>query len=617
VGLSVYRGDIVTDIVRIISAYGEQFQNLLQPALDLLTKDGIPPFMAMALLIVAIVVGIWTYGKHIAIGRVRLNRIEKLLKTIQNPTDFAARYNEIDEGMSSTKPLEHSWQELKETFIFPYTDETNNVIRNTVRPHHYFNSTEIEARFGLRRLHFVSNILIGLGLLLTFAALIAALTEAGHGLGNNGNADDAIKKLLAAAAFKFWTSVAGLFSSIGLRIFYEYQHSKIKRQLGRICAGLERGLQLVTPEFLANEQLREAREQTAAMKRFTTDLAVSLTAALKPVHESIQDIGHRITGGIGDAIKESAGSEMQALAQNLGGIVESLNSSRAEMDKVASTVRDTLTEAAEAMRTAAGSASNEMSQHLKDIMTSLAEENRKQTRAFDEAMQNLSIIMDQAGNAAGGKITQAATSLANGLEGITDGVRHATGTVADRMDHLSNTIQSTEEKMAKHIMAMDSLIDRVRETENSFGATSKVLVEAAIPITRSSENMAASTESLKHSIQGISQIIGDSHKGLASLSGKMEQTQQVLQQAWQAYDKRFGEVDESLGKAMEGIIDNVKINIEKMSEFIREVDQKLSGAVEIFSQSISELNATAEDFEKATTQLHSSVSQLSKENVAY
>lgn len=615
-GLSVYRGDIVTDIVSTISAYGRQLQVGLQPFLDILTEDGIPPVLAILLLIFAVAVGFWTYGKHISIGRVRLNRVEKLLNTIQSPTDFFMRYNEIDERMSSTKLLEHSWHELKETFIFPYPDETNKVIRNTVRPHHYFNSAEIEARFGLKRLNFISNMLIGVGLLLTFAALVAALAEAGHGL-KDGGAETAIQNLLVAAAFKFWTSVAGLGSSIGLRIFYEYQHSRIKRQLGRICAGLERGLQLVTPEFLANEQLREAREQTAAMKRFTTDLAVSLTEALEPVHASIQDIGHRITGGIGDAIKESAGSEMQALAQNLGGIVESLNSSRAEMDKVASTVRDTLTEAAEAMRSAAGSASNEMSQQLKDIMTSLAEENRKQTRAFDEAMQNLSIIMDQAGNAAGGKITQAATSLANGLEGITDGVRHATGTVADRMDHLSNTIQSTEEKMAKHIMAMDSLIDRVRETENSFGATSKVLVEAAIPITRSSENMAASTESLKHSIQGISQIIGDSHKGLASLSGKMEQTQQVLQQAWQAYDKRFGEVDESLGKAMEGIIDNVKINIEKMSEFIREVDQKLSGAVEIFSQSISELNATAEDFEKATTQLNSSVSQLSKENVAY
>jgi len=606
----------VTDIVSTISAYGRQLQVALQPFLDILTEDGIPPALAILLLIFAVAVGVWTYWKHILIGRVRLNRVEKLLNTIQSLTDFSTRYNEIDERMSSTKLLEHSWHELKETLIFPYPDETNNVIRNTVRPHHYFNSAEIEARFGLKRLNFISNMLIGVGLLLTFAALVAALAEAGHGL-KDGGAETAIQNLLVAAAFKFWTSVAGLGSSIGLRIFYEYQHSRIKRQLGRICAGLERGLQLVTPEFLANEQLREAREQTAAMKRFTTDLAVSLTAALKPVHESIQDIGQRITGGIGDAIKESAGSEMQALAQNLGGIVESLSSSRGEMDKVASTVRDTLAEAAEAMRTAAGSASNEMSQQLKDIMTSLAEENRKQTRAFDEAMQNLSIIMDQAGNAAGGKITQAATSLANGLEGITDGVRHATGTVADRMDQLSNTIQSTEERMAKHIMAMDGLIDRVRETENSFGATSRVLVEAAIPITRSSENMAASTENLKHSIQGISQIIGESHKGLTSLSGKMEQTQQVLQQAWQAYDKRFGEVDESLGKAMEGIIDNVKINIEKMSEFIREVDQKLSGAVEIFSQSISELNETAEDFEKATSQLNSSVSQLAKENAAY
>ena len=42
----------------------------------------------------------------------------------------------------------------------------------------------------------------------------------------------------------------------------------------------------------------------------------------------------------------------------------------------------------------------------------------------------------------------------------------------------------------------------------------------------------------------------------------MNETQQTLQNAWQSYDKRFAGVDESLGKAVQGIVENVRDNIQ-------------------------------------------------------
>ncbi|MBK7360831.1 MAG: hypothetical protein IPJ01_00535 [Micavibrio sp.] len=448
---------------------------------------------------------------------------------------------------------------------------------------------------------------------------MAALTEAGRAIGaNTGNSDfqEPIKKLLAVAAFKFWTSVSGLGCSITLRIFYEYHHNAIKKLLSQISSGLERGLQFVTPEYLALEHLREAQEQSGAMKRFSTDVALSLTKALQPVSDSLIDIGQRITGGIGEAVQNAAGSEMKALAQNLSGIVESINSSRTEMDGVASTIRTAITEAAEALRAASGSASSEMTQQMHEIMTALSEESRKQSQMFDESMKKLSSIVDQAGESAGGKISEAAQTLALGMNGVSDGVRDAAGNMADRMQSLSSVMESVEGRMGAHIRAMDALTGKVQDTEQSMGMTSRMLTEAAAPVTKASDRMATSAENLNEFVVGIKQVITESHQSLSSLTRKMEETQETLQKVWQSYDQRFGEVDESLGKAVQGIVENVRDNIQSMEKFVGDMDKNLGHSITAFADSIKELTDTAESFEDASAKLLTATDRITSEKIA-
>jgi hypothetical protein len=595
---------------------GVGIQNFVSPVLDLFTIPGFAPLLATIMAISAVAFAVSVYLKHILPGEKLLLNVLGILSKVKSPTDFVREYNEIDTVFKNVSLLKHGWEEFCETLIRPDPQSPIQVFRNTIRPRFYMNVTEVEHSMRLKRLHFVSNLLVGIGLLLTFIGLVAALTQAGNAIGGGGaDLEGPIKKLLSVAAFKFWTSVSGLGCSIGLRIFYEKQHNKIKGLLEQINAGVERGLQFVTPEYLAIEHLHEAREQSAAMKRFSTDLAVNLAqqiqvgfvSALSPVHESLKDIGDRITGGIGDAIKGAAGTEMEALSQNLGGIVASLNATRTEMDGMGTTFRTAMTEAAGALKAASGEASSEMSQQLRDVISTLAEESRKQATMFDESMKKLSSVVDQASEAAGGEINKAAMNLATGMNGVSDGVRDSAGAMAERMNHLSTVLQAIEERMNSHIKAMDSLTGRVQDTEKAMGATSRHLTDAALPVTQATDRMATTAEQLNLSIQGVRQVITDSHQNLTSLSAKMGETQQVLQTAWQSYDKRFAGVDENLAKALEGILSNVKDNIQSMGAFVRDVDQKLGQAVLAFSQNVSELNDTAENFEEATDKLLKSV----------
>ena len=627
-----------SDMSNGIFSFGESVLGFVAPVFTLFKEDGFAPFLAFAMFAFTVLLATGIYFAFIKPGKNSLQKLLQKIKNIKSQTDFSNRFNEISDVFGKTLVLKHGWEEFCETLIKPDQESKSQVIRNTIRPSYYLNTNETESKLHLKLLHFVSNLLVGVGLLLTFIGLVAALTFATCGIsdhvtgalakvctgGGGGQLDAAIKDLLHAASLKFWTSVSGLGCSIILRIFYEIQHSSIKKLLLEINAGIERGLQFVTPEYLAIENLREAQEQSATMKRFSTDLAMSLadkiqagfTAALSPVQESLKDIGDRITGGIGDAIQGAAGSEMQQLANNMGGIVESLNASRAEMDGMGTAFRIAMSEAADALKSASGEASSEMSQKMQDVMVSLGEESRKQAQMFDESMKRLSSVMDEAGQAAGGTVQQAANNMASGMNGVSDGVRDAATTMAERMTHLSGVLQTIEEKMNTHVQMLDALTNRARDTEQAMGVTSRHLTDAAVPVTQATSKMATTAEQLNTSVQTAQKAISESHQNLNGLATKMGETQKILQDAWQSYDNRFSQVDESLAKAIQGIVDNVRDNMLSMEKFVREVDQKLGAAVQTFGQNISELNDTAESFEQASSKLLTATDRMTGDKKA-
>jgi hypothetical protein len=603
--------------------FGVQIREFVQPVFELFTKDGVAPLLAFALFLFAIGIAIWGGLQARYRGIKPLKVVAKAMARIRTPQDFISQYRELDTILSNAFLIKSCWQEFKKTLIPP--DDNIGVFRNTIRPSYFINIHHVESYLRLKRLHFYSNLLIGIGLLLTFIGLVAALTQAGAAIGQGGaDIQSPIKKLLAVAAFKFWTSVSGLGSSIILRVCYEFIHNHLRAIVDKINAGLERGLQFVTPEYLAIEQLREAQEQTKAMKTFSTDFAVSLAKEIQPIfagsitplHDSLKELGQKITGGFGDALQGAAGSEMQAFSQNLAGIVQSLNSSKTEMDSVATTIRITMNEAAEALRASSGAASNEMAQQLRDVITTLAEENRKQAIIFDQSLQKISGAMGDATNEAGSQIRNAAQSMASGLNGVGDGVRDAAGTMAIRLDDLSTVLQTIEDRMRTHIQAMETLTGRANDTEKAMGTTARLLTEAGEPVAKASERMSTTAEQLNQSIQSVQLAVSDTHRGFTDLSQKMAETQNVLQNSWQSYERRFGSVDENLARALQGIVDNVKNNVDSMSAFVRDVDLKLSETVTIFAGNISELTESAESFESAAEKLLSGVKILHNQPVS-
>jgi methyl-accepting chemotaxis protein len=278
--------------------------------------------------------------------------------------------------MLRNKYLRHSWQKFRETLIEQSAD--NLEIRNTARPQLYFNTAEAGLRFPIFRA--MPNLLVGVGLLLTFFGLVSALyftTDAINKAHDLAASQEALKDLLHAASFKFYTSIAGLAGSIIMTLVLRYGTSKIDGGFDALAAALESKLVFVTPESIAFDHYREAQEQTRNLRLFNTEVAVSigrhieeaiakslpnqLAQALAPLTRSLNDVAGKLTsmnqGAIADMaetfakrMEANTGEHLQALATTLNSLSSSLEELNNRLASSGSGLAQNVTSSGEVMR---------------------------------------------------------------------------------------------------------------------------------------------------------------------------------------------------------------------------------------------------------------------------
>lgn len=196
----------------------------IRPLFDLFRDENVAPALALIIFGSALALCFLFLFDSTYI-RVQVRRRVRAVRRIKSRAEFAERLPQVEKLMLGTKYLRHSWQEFRETLIEPSVEDegSSRVVLNTARPQNYFNTAEAGLRFPLYRA--MPNLLVGIGLLLTFFGLVTALyftTAAIKGAADLAASQDALRNLLYAASFKFYTSIAGLGGSIVLTLVLRY-----------------------------------------------------------------------------------------------------------------------------------------------------------------------------------------------------------------------------------------------------------------------------------------------------------------------------------------------------------------------------------------------------------
>jgi methyl-accepting chemotaxis protein len=537
------------------------------------------------------------FGGRIVWWRAReIKHLANALQEIGNPVQFVDAFPRVAARFERSALLAERWREFEETLLKPEPGK-DSIVRITIQPSEYLSRERCGLHFPIW--HVIPNYFVGIGLLLTFIGLLLALNAASKGINSTdvAQANDALKDLLTAASFKFWTSIAGLSSSIIFSFVYHVAIRYLDAVFERLCSEIERLTQFAAPEAIADEQLRELEKQTLQLERFNTDL------------------GMQIANGIAAKLDASIAEGLRRAIEPLGQSVERLASSLGSQNL------DALEAMAESFRSqlqaGAGREFERVAMMLGEVRQSLGEQLGGQIARFGAEIGDASHRLGEAATAMAGRMeggaARAAGELERGMAATTERLGESlTRTGVEFSERLGAVLQEVgatlaplHERLASFTASLSTLDDRLGQQASAFAQTSAQAYNAAHAVSEAADRMRSAAEPVATTARELgaaATVAKETLSGLHStreemsrLGDRLESLSATLDRSWQAYSGRFEQVDERLSEIFGTFTDGTRAYQEQVREFVVTLNQELSQALRAMAGGIDQLEKVIED----------------------
>lgn len=293
----------------------EQFLNLV---FNFINYPILPWWLAIGILSLAFL--LWLRFAF-AMRRIskQLQQAHSLFQNLSSQ-QFAEQFSPLNKQLSQHALVGNAWKVFKQTLII-----SEQCIYYTIRPAQYFNETTlVSPQVNLRLYQAIPNILVGLGIWLTFVGLVAALWFASKGVGAPDifQAQSSLQDLLHAATFKFITSIAGLFASLLFSWAEKAKLYRLHQQLNFFCQEVESCLVLYTPLQREIDILKEMKMQTFYLEHLPQTFAQTMHPLVSKIEQLVERTDHskmleHLLKEVSKQVQGAAGAELKQLALTL------------------------------------------------------------------------------------------------------------------------------------------------------------------------------------------------------------------------------------------------------------------------------------------------------------
>lgn len=502
-----------------------------------------------------------------------LKRLRKTIDRIGDEEAFAAEFDSISRNLANSPLIGHAWKEYQETLVQPSGAIT--VVQNTTRPQAFLNyRCAQDYSMALRLMPHLPNYFVGIGLLLTFVGLVAALYFATESVGGDiDTAIEGLQNLLRAATFKFWTSIAGLTSSILLSFAFRVYSLWIESAFSQLNQALEERLVFSTPQRIFFDLRDAAREQLAETKKINTDMAMA------------------ISDGVAEKMKAQIGP---AMTNAIRPLVDAVQTKMSEMgDDATDSLEQMVKSFAETVEGSAG-------QHLEGVSKTLV--------GLGQTLETTQSAMADGGEAFGQQIAEAAQLLQRSVEHTAkasgdlageiretlgasmEGVQSSLDSLKAELNHLGQELQKQGQELARVSSESRSTADAMAQAAGDVRSGLAPFQETAGAIREATENLERS----------LADLVGRTEASLSSaqrLSDSLSNTSDSLSKAWEDYQSRFEKVDDDLERAFSSMRDAVANQQSQVQEFVQKLDasfdkstSSLGGGIEALQSIVEELS---------------------------
>lgn len=550
---------------------GGQAIELVEPWFDWLKDDESAPSLAVWMLYAAFALllfhGFWLHRACTCVKRWR-GAIEA-----QTPEAMAEALPGIEERAmvargaqfrfwrnTIERRLRHTWSEFQETLITPEPD-ARQIVWNTTRPQNFFNARSVGLEF--RFFAALPGIFVGVGLLLTFFGLVSALYFATSGMNEAGSVEDtqeALKGLLSAASFKFYTSIAGLLASLVFVVWLRIAGRIVDASLAAFCKSLEERLQFATEESKIFQLTAIAERQREELHRLNTDIAMA--------------IGQQVENALNNALPVHLATPLQGLSERLEHVAGNLNNMNVE-------ALQSMGEAFNReLRSATQGQFQELATTLGNLQAGLEGMQERMNASSTQFAEAAATIAQRAGDA-GNQAIQATGQSAGALRDILEGA-------AQEFSRIGAEI-------AEHREAVGQLTEGAGAAGDAAQTAARAFREASEPLTVVARNIQEAADSMRSTMESAEEAIRGAQDHIRQAGGHLSEAARTALQA----SERFGGVDESLANVMNGMISRTQEALGHIQTYVTQLDGLHSQSIDRLASGIENLQEIAESLEEA------------------
>jgi hypothetical protein len=536
------------DVLITLAAAADRLDPAVAALLDHFRDGRVPLHLSVAIVAAAAmllaVLVVWG-----AVAWARLHRLRRLVRSCGTAAEFRRNFTRVDRGLSASM-FAGVWVEYRECL-----KESETGILYPRRPDEYLGLHAIDSRsFPARFFAAAHGYFIGIGLLLTFVGLVASLKFAAAGVASPdlAVAKEALNALLAAASFKFMTSIAGLGCSLTLSVAARSTTYLVESAAQGLACDLERAMTPIFTECLAYDQLAATRAQLHRLEQIGTALAApaaprAATAGADPAqHEALQ----QILASFLAEMRGSAGTEMKQLATKLSDVGDAIGHMQSHIGQSGQHFADQLGLAASRLLSAA---------------TTLQD-------SVDGRVERVGIGIDAL-----------AATLARSETLISAAAERASGSMLGGFAELDAGLRSQIGSMRDIVAALDG----ARQTLDASAAT---WTRCAAPVAASVDASRAITAELGQ----VADRVGTAQRDMAEMGKAIAQLAEKVGTVWDNYRSRFEKVDDDLQAVFERLQGGTRAFGAEFMDFVGKLDTSLASGMEAFSLGTEELREVAQ-----------------------
>ena len=432
---------------------------------------------------------------------------------------FAEHFEVLSSDLLKLPYIKQRWRQYRETLVVPTTP--GRPIRATAHAEQWFDlSLCADAGLGQRYHSALPNLLVGAGLLFTFAGLTVALDAAGGVVAEGISQTErnaALHGLLDAASFKFVTSLFGLGLSIAYALFWrQICLRRIDHSLSGFLTELEVHVPLLTPTAAQEETNELARRQLGQLEMFNTDLAVSIASAVDtkldqrlgdhigPLTRAMEQLAAGMTTQNQDAVGQmldaflqklhlGAGDKMQEVAERLATLGDSLQGLRSGLQDTATRMAESSELMARRMGEGAEEALSRITNQMGGLLESLRQVAEQTRNAGADAGRDMATGIEQAARGFEAAARTVAETLAQATQDLqrrmTQEAESGSTRLSGQFERMIGELRSLAESSRQTgDQAFAALADRIGAAASGFEASAGRVADA---LARSAENTGA------------------------------------------------------------------------------------------------------------------------------